>query len=239
MLNYYTTIDDDNNIGDDNNNKYPNDKNNKKEFNQKTIIDIDRFKWNNAQIAEKQTWDEVMNSEYLTKQTDIFYRHAPIMDLPFKDDGRNTKVIDIGGGSLSAMLHFKNITGTIVDPILFDDKWIKRYKTQNIDYIQLPAEEFLKNYNGNKIYSEVWIYNCLQHVLDPEFILRNLWKIANVLRISEPCGTLIDTHHIHTFNSQWYMNILTDISLVGQYTEIEYDYIYCGGLFLLKNGVSN
>ena len=34
-------------------------------------------------------------------------------------------------------------------------------------------------------FDEAWIYNCLQHVLNPTQILENAMKVANVVRIFE------------------------------------------------------
>jgi hypothetical protein len=197
-------------------------------------MEISKERWLEAQEAEASSWNTVLLNPRKIEQADIYYRHFPVMNLPLFDiQGLSAKkVIDIGGGPLSGILHFQNFTGTVVDPIAFEDKWIERYKEHGIDYIQSPAEEFLENYKG-PLYDEVWMYNCLQHVINPEKILNNLWRVSNVLRISEPCNTAVDTWHPHSFSCMYYLEAFDRIANDGIFNKIIYDFPYVGGCWNL------
>ena len=137
---------------------------------------VNKDTWEQANKSEINTWNAVLDDENKIYETDIFFsRHALVMGLPTYDDGRIHRVVDIGGGPLSGMLKYKGIAGTVIDPILFDDKWIKRYSDKGIEYLQVTAEEFIESFDSASIwkYDEIWIYNCLLHVLDVEGILNN------------------------------------------------------------------
>lgn len=91
------------------------------------------------------------------------------------------KILDIGGGPTSLLLKTRDHGGSkVVDPIKYPQWTVDRYASHNIKYDQKPGEEI------NEIgYDEVWIYNCLQHVIDPKLIIENAKKAAPILRIFE------------------------------------------------------
>ena len=80
----------------------------------------------------------------------------------------NISVLDIGGGPVSMMLKCSGLKrGLVVDPINYP-QWTKdRYKLANIDVKVQSGEDVTET--G---FDEVWIYNCLQHTIDPEKLSR-------------------------------------------------------------------
>lgn len=91
------------------------------------------------------------------------------------------RIIDIGGGPVSALLKTRGLVeGKVYDPSTYPDWTVQRYKDHKIEYIKIPGEDL------NQIgWDEVWIYNCLQHVQDPEKIIQNAKRAAKKLRIFE------------------------------------------------------
>jgi len=195
---------------------------------------IDNDRWNSAQKAEKESWDIVLASDGDIIQYNPSKRHFPVMGLSPESNFFNQYVVDIGGGALSLLLNFHKIHGLVVDPIQFNAEWIQRYSNNGIDFLCSTAEDFLETFDSGILWDEVWIYNTLQHVKDPEFILRNVRKVSSVLRISEPCLTPIDTPHPHSFTPEWMFKILDEISVFGEHARVDYDYPYVGGVFHLK-----
>lgn len=90
-------------------------------------------------------------------------------------------ILDIGGGPSSMLLKTINLKkGKVIDPIKYPDWTVDRYKSKNIHVVVDCGE----NVNDTG-WDEVWIYNCLQHVIDPEKIIQNAKRAAPVLRIFE------------------------------------------------------
>jgi hypothetical protein len=192
-------------------------------------------RWKEANTVESTHWEKIMSDDELAQKEDGHYRHADVMllgnSLP-----KELTVIDIGGGPLSLITHYDLSLGVVVDPIMISDKYLKKYKERNILFVNKKAEDFLSSYDG-PIMDEVWMYNCLQHTIDPEYIMKNLWKAGKYLRISEPTDTPINTAHPHSFTPEWYQNMLTMISERGEWKRIDYDYPYVGGLWkLIRHG---
>ena len=92
-----------------------------------------------------------------------------------------TTVLDIGGGPSSMLLKTKNLLrGKVVDPISYP-QWTKdRYRVMNID-VQTDIGENV----SEESFDEVWIYNCMQHAVDPGKIIANAKASAPRLRIFE------------------------------------------------------
>ena len=131
---------------------------------------------------ESEYWGNCAN----TLDEDIkHFLYAKAMGIPklnayqFTIGGR--KILDIGGGPSSMLLQVKDHGGSkVVDPIEWPSWTIERYKSHNVEYEQKTGEEI--NETG---WDEVWIYNCLQHVIDPQKIIENAKKAAPILRIFE------------------------------------------------------
>jgi len=103
------------------------------------------------------------------------------------------KILDIGGGPSSMLLQVKDHGGSkVIDPIEWPSWTAERYKSHNIEFEQKTGEEI--NETG---WDEVWIYNCLQHVIDPQKIIENAKKAAPVLRIFEWLDIPVHEGHPH------------------------------------------
>ncbi len=90
-------------------------------------------------------------------------------------------VIDLGGGPTSMLLKCVGGNGMVVDPCPYPDWVAARYAAAEIDYRQQKAEGF----RVPDRWSEAWLYNCLQHVEDPEQVIATARACAHTLRIFE------------------------------------------------------
>lgn len=197
-----------------------------------SINKISEDRWKLAQSGEKSHWEIILSNESLTNNEDGYYRHAKVMLLDV-DQPSGLSVIDVGGGPLSLTLHHTLSNVVVVDPIEVSGKQLENYLSRGTQFVNQTAECFLENYSG-EVFDEVWMYNCLQHVIDPVFIFENLYKIGKVLRISEPTNTPVNQLHPHTFTPDWYYYKLQDISSSGSWKRVNYDYPYVGGKWILK-----
>ena len=118
------------------------------------------------------------------KEEEKHYLYGKLMGLQLSGDRfilPNVRVLDIGGGPVSLLLKCEGLTkGRVLDPIDFPD-WTKdRYKSCGIDVTIGIGEDHV--FEG---YDEVWIYNMLGFVDDPETLVENAFKSANKVRVFE------------------------------------------------------
>lgn len=168
--------------------------------------------WIKAQGAELNHWNHPGIDEHEFSRQPITFNVA--LGLNVSDLEQKT-ILDIGGGPCSILLHslnFKKPETTVVDPIYslhaeFKDRLNdikKRYSNAGITFVNQMAEEFLLSLQDDYKFDEVWIYNCLQHVHEPEKILINALKHTKVLRLAEYINCPTDTAHLHKFEESWF-----------------------------------
>lgn len=143
--------------------------------------------WNSDQQFEAAWWGTCVNTfGEETKQISYAHRmgiamapldgHWPVYDLQGKS------VLDMGGGPASMLLKAVNVINpTVVDPCPYP-QWVgARYEVAGIQHINEPGEAFSTTYS----YDECWIYNVLQHVQDPEQIVRVAKQCSKTIRLFE------------------------------------------------------
>jgi hypothetical protein len=145
--------------------------------------------WAEAQKFERNWWT-VCTAEHPDeiRKNNIEARFMMVdRGLPGKS------VIDIGCGPLSLLQRIKVGTGTALDPCHYGDLE-KEYEKNGIRRLFKKGED-LSEADGT--FDEAWIYNCLQHVLNPTQILENAMKVASMVRIFE--WTHLDPYegHLH------------------------------------------
>lgn len=165
--------------------------------------------WESAQKEEREWWGDCANTLGEELKQTVYARYLglhfkQIDGLPYQIDLHGDKVLDIGGGPTSLLLKSFNFApGTrVIDPCEYPVWVYDRYRTHGVGVWQDQAEN-LSLMSG--VYDEVWMYNCLQHVDDPELIIKNgfdVLKPGGVFRIFEWIDTEINEAHPHSLTSE-------------------------------------
>lgn len=114
----------------------------------------------------------------------------PVWDL----DGMS--ILDVGGGPASMLLKAVNFSrATVVDPGTYPSWTQFRYREHGVEVMKVPAEEYA---GDGWVYTEAWMYNVLQHTIDPEAIIAMMRRRADRLRIFEWIETEPYLGHPHS-----------------------------------------
>lgn len=126
------------------------------------------------------SWWEEMKQQHYMKKMGLTAKQTPEEKYPVYDmEGKS--ILDVGGGAYSLLLKCENLgRATVVDPLSYPQWTMDRYKSADIEFLQMRAEDM--TLSG---YDEVWMYNCLQHTEDPEKIIKNILKAGKKFRIFE------------------------------------------------------
>ena len=132
------------------------------------------------QGARNTFGEETKQFLYLRK---MGFALAPTWRSQFAFDAGGKSFIDFGGGPVSVLLKFDNLgMSTVVDPAPWPD-WVRaRYQASNIDLLSIAAEDYSLMHQPHDV---ALVYNCLQHVSDPEKIVRNALASARELHLFE------------------------------------------------------
>jgi hypothetical protein len=178
--------------------------------------------WPQAQSWEQSWWGNCCNT--LGEETKQLL-YAKCMGLETFHDGKSPynfdlggiSVLDIGGGPVSLLLKCVDVKGKVIDPLVLPDWVIARYKLARIEHERTTGELLAEN--G---WSECWIYNVLQHVANPELVIRNAQKAAALIRLFEWIDTPTNVGHPHSLSekqlNEWLGGEGKVETFTGQYT---------------------
>lgn len=133
--------------------------------------------WKKAQAFEKNWWLTTPGWHHEEiRKGDIVGR----MMLVDKGVPQKT-VIDIGCGPFSLVQRVPVKDSVCLDPIFYDHLEAG-YINRGIKRLYKCGEDLTP---ADGTFDEAWIYNCLQHVKDPQKIIENAMNVASVVRIFE------------------------------------------------------
>ena len=162
--------------------------------------------WQKAQSWEGQWHDKVSTNSYHEEEKQFEY--AKKMGIEIYADAYtpyniklNGRTLDIGGGDTSMLLKTEFTEGSVVvDPCGYPNWALQRYASRSIEFFNRKAEDLTKFIEGP--FEECWIYNCLQHVEDPEKIIQNAKKVSKLIRIFEWIDAGVNVGHIHNLTEK-------------------------------------
>lgn len=125
------------------------------------------------------TWGEEQKQRHYAKRMGLQEKSNSQFSFYYDLEGKS--VLDIGCGPTSLLLKSVNLgKAKAIDPLRYPDWVAERYKYAGIEYVQVKAEDLVET--G---YDEVWIYNVLQHVIDPAAIIGNAKRAGKIVRVFE------------------------------------------------------
>ncbi len=176
--------------------------------------------WVSPQKYEQDWWGNCANS-FGEEAKQITYANRmglvneprdgrwPVYDL------RGLSVVDLGGGPASMLLKCVGGNGVVVDPCPYPEWVAQRYQAAGIDYRVEEAEGLRLSAR----FSECWIYNVLQHVVDPERVIASARANGYTLRIFEWLETPPSDGHPHTLHADDMNRWIGGIGQIGYVDE--------------------
>lgn len=146
---------------------------------------VTRERWNEAQVAEIQV------ATYDIDNSRRAYQH--IFDyLGITANQSDKLIIEVGCGPYPAAMFCDNLSAIVFEPLFSRSAECG----SGIAWIRQPFEDAEVDLGAD----EVWLFNVLQHVRDPEAVVAKAKQVASVVRYFEPVdyGTCI--YHPHTFS---------------------------------------
>lgn len=144
---------------------------------------VTREQWLKAQEAERAFHNEDFDAGYAhyAESYDQYFKW-----LGIERDQKGKKIVEIGPADFPALAYCSNYhpRSFIIEPMPSDH--LKRFGIP----ISTEIAEFL-HYTAD----EVWLFNVLQHVIDPNEIVKRAKEGATVIRFFEPINYGIDTCH--------------------------------------------
>jgi glycosyltransferase involved in cell wall biosynthesis len=150
--------------------------------------------WEIAQEGERAWWGDCSNT-WEEEQKQVAYSEKMELAPLLHRDLSGKAILDIGGGPVSMLLKCKNFArAKVVDPMPIPE-WVKqRYSEARIEYEQIKGEDI-----DELGWDEVWIYNVLLHVENPERVIEKAKAAGKTIRVFEWINTARNDMHPHVF----------------------------------------
>ncbi len=175
--------------------------------------------WKKAQAAERKFHTDPFSKGY-PSYFRAYEQYFAYLDLNFDLKGKS--ILEIGPADYPALGFCINADmGHVIEPmpssILME---ILDSKGENYSRITNPLSSLPEDNGAEKIldnllflgasYDQIWIFNVLQHVMDPDLILRLCRMISKEICIFEPVNTGITDCHLHGFTPDYFQERLGD-----------------------------
>lgn len=157
---------------------------------------ITNKRWNEAQDAEREFHNKQLAEEgFESVKAQYAQNYAYYFKYLGLDPEQHGKtIIEIGCADFPALEYCYFEKGYLVEPL--PSKILKDTVEDfpNLELIQAKCEdvELPKA-------DEVWLFNVLQHVQDPDLFIKRCKDAAEVIRFFEPIDWPIEIYHPHTF----------------------------------------
>lgn len=151
---------------------------------------ITKDRWQEAQIAERK------QHTFSYKEGFFYYKNSydnyfDFLGINYDQSGKT--IIEIGCADFPALEHCTFKKGYVVEPMPSEIlEKIAKYK--NLTIINKPVEEIVLPKSD-----EVWLFNVMQHIIDPDLFILNCKNSANVIRFFEPINYGTCVYHPHDY----------------------------------------
>ena len=159
-------------------------------------------RWDAAQTEERKLHTHTMESG-LANYGAIYKKYFEHLGIDSERLYRK-RIIEIGCADFPALVFCKKYHwGIVVEPM--PSPILMRLASENIETLHV-VPKCAEDYDFPPA-DEVWIFNVLQHVMDPLLIIQMAMKSAGIIRFFEPIDAPIDNCHLHRFTLPYFEKI--------------------------------
>jgi hypothetical protein len=162
---------------------------------------INSKRWEQAQIAEQEAHKNDPNNT-AQHYAETYKKYFSYLGLGTNLDGLH--IIEIGPAQHSALAICSNYGRSVVIEPMLTQQLLEFTRDNGIIYIDEPLEnledeklqELRDALPGTK---EVWLFNVMQHIIDPDIFIAKCKIIADRIRFFEPINYPTSEHHPHSY----------------------------------------
>lgn len=156
-------------------------------------------RWQQAQQAEREFHDGQTYEDGRSHYADSYRQYFDYVGIT-PDNIAGKSIMEVGCADFPALSYIDGyLVGFIVEPIA--SPYLEKCVSENPHLILLKnTVEDIKL----PIVTEVWIFNVMQHIIDPLLFISKLKESANVIRYFEPINTELNVCHPHAYTLEFF-----------------------------------
>lgn len=163
-------------------------------------------RWKEAQIAERA--QHTLNyMEGLLHYSNSYKHYFRFVGLGNDLGGLN--VIEVGPADFPALNECSGDGVRIIVEPMPSEHLERICKEKGIELVNIPFED-IKEWKIPEGTIEVWLFNVMQHIIDPDKFIEQAKSIADRIRFFEPIDQPINEYHPHTYTLAEYQKYFGD-----------------------------
>lgn len=151
---------------------------------------ITKDRWQQAQAAEIGFHSMPME-QGVYHWFNTYLNNFKFCNIEFDQKGKT--IIEVGCADFPALNYCLNYKGFVVEPLPMQHLGTI-CERNNITWIKQPLEEAELPQAD-----EIWLFNVMQHIIDPDLFVKKCKETAKVIRFFEPINYPTCEYHPHTF----------------------------------------
>lgn len=156
---------------------------------------ISKNRWEEAQIGEKIYHIAESIEKSYNHYRDTYGHYFKYLGI--EKDLAGKSIVEIGPGRIAGLLFCHNYSKSyIIEPTEYEDI-DHLYQSKDLEIIKETTEEC----EFPKV-DEVWIFNLMQHVQDPDLLIKKCKENSKIIRFFEPTDLPINNEHPFSFSKQ-------------------------------------
>lgn len=165
---------------------------------------ITQERWDKAQIGEKKFHEQESLEKSYEHYKNTFNYYFKYLDIN-NEDLKGKKILEIGPARCAGLLYCENFgTSYIVEPTVYEGVQ-EYYDKKGIGIIR----ELFEDAELPEV-DEVWMFNLMQHVKDPDVLIEKAKRVSKVIRFFEPIDLPTNNEHPFTFSEADYKGYFGD-----------------------------
>jgi len=152
------------------------------------------------QPATKERWEraQIAEAQYHTEQTEDHLRSTRTIFayLGMDVNQKGKSIAEVGCGPYPSVLYCSYSLAVLYEPLGYDALRVAAVDKEGVVWFQQAFEDVIRPPHTD----ELWLFNCLQHVRDPEKVVEKAKETSRVIRFFEPIDFGTSEPHPHTFS---------------------------------------
>lgn len=155
------------------------------------IQPITEERWQQAQKAERKFHDGRTWSEKAKEYKEMYSTYLAVLGFDIAGSGSVNKVLEVGCADVPMLYFVKCKNAHICEPM--PSKLLNNICYEN-DFTQHSCK-FEDMPEPAELFNEIWLFNVMQHVQDPEKFIEKAKRIGRTIRFFEPIDWPIEIYH--------------------------------------------
>lgn len=180
-----------------------------------TISPIERERWERAQDAEyKEYWDHRQEISW-GGFANVFRYLGVDPKTSFKDK----VLVEVAAGSVPALMMVEGAKRRVaIEPLMARwDEQRKNCEASGVEVVAAPYEEI----DISEEIDETWLFNCIEHVINPEEQMQKAMDTSKIVRMFEPIINTTSLAHPHPITKERIIASMGDFGQIYKGGEVE------------------